>query len=194
MRNGKISVLVIGLAIFSFLLVSLALAAEYSAVVVTKSQGHQMQGKIYVKGANIRRDFSTPQGDSISIVRGDKKVMWMLMPGQKMYMEMPFSRETLSKALNLPENKASMKLLGTEKIAGYETDKYESSVNTGKGPAKVTLWMAKKLGAPVRMENADKSFTQEYRDIKEGEVSDQLFDIPAGYKKMSMPAGMPMMK
>jgi outer membrane lipoprotein-sorting protein len=195
MRSGKLSVLLVGLAVLSLLLVGLAQAAEFSATVITKSQGHKMEGKIYKKGENIRRDFSTPEGKSISILRADKKVMWMVMPGQKMYMEMPFGKETLSKALNLPKDKAGMKKLGTEKIAGYDTDKYEATVDMGHGKkSQVTLWIAKKLGAPIKMESADKSFTQEYQDIKEGGVSDQLFEVPAGYQKMNMPAGMPRMR
>jgi outer membrane lipoprotein-sorting protein len=193
MRNGKLSAMVVGIAL-GFLLVSLAQAADFSAVVVTKSGGQQMQGKIYMKGNNIRREFSTPEGKSVSILRADKKVMWMLMPGQKMYMEMPFGKETLSKALNLPKDKATMNLLGTEKLNGYDTEKYEATVNTGAGTSKVIMWVAKKLGVPIKIESADKSFSQDYQDIKEGGVSDSLFEIPAGYHKMAMPAGMPRMR
>ena len=52
------------------------------------------------------------------------------------------------------------------------------------------MWIAKKLELPIRIESADKSFSQDY-DIKEGQVDDALFEMPAGYQKMTMPAGMP---
>ncbi len=192
MRSCK-TVLMAGLA-FCFLLVGLAQAAEFSAVIVSKSVGHERQGKIYVKGDNARQEFSTPGGTSVTILRLDKKVMWMLIPGQKTYMEMPFDKEAFAKALNIPKDEVTKKLLGTEKLNGYKTEKYETTVMAAGGELKSTMWLSKKLGIPIRIESADKSFTQDYKDIKEGGVSDALFEIPAGYQKMAMPPGMPNMK
>jgi outer membrane lipoprotein-sorting protein len=191
MRIGRLSGLFVEVIMFSFLLLGLAQAAEYSAVMVSKAQGHQLKGKIYVKGENIRLDFSTPEGKSISILRGDKKVNWMILPGQKFFMEMPYSKEEFSKTMHWPQDKANLKPLGAEKLHGYDTEKYETTMDTGAGQKKVIIWVAKKLGVPIKMESADKSFTQDYQDIKEGGVSDKVFEIPAGYKKMTMPAGMP---
>lgn len=193
MRSLKLLVPLMGVALV-FLMVSLAQTAEFSAVMISRSGVHQLQGKIYKKGENIRLDISTPEGDGISIFRADKKVRWMIMPGQKFFIEMPLSEEELSKTLNWPKDEASMKKVGTEKLHGYDTEKYETTIDTGAGKKKVTFWMAKKLGVPIKMESADKSFTQDYQDIKVGGLSDSLFEIPAGYQKMTMPAGMPKMR
>jgi outer membrane lipoprotein-sorting protein len=67
-------------------------------------------------------------------------------------------------------------------------------VKTNGGTHRGTMWVAQKLGMPIKIVSADHSFTQEYRDIKEGGVDDAVFEIPPGYKKMTMPAGMPPMK
>jgi outer membrane lipoprotein-sorting protein len=180
--------------VLSFSLVSLAWAAEFSALVVNKIANHEMQGKIYIKGDRARLESSTPLGSVISILRLDKKAMWMLMAGQKTYMEMPLDKEAYAKALNIPTDEASMKHLGTETINGFDTDKYETPVKTGGQEMKTTMWISKKLGVPLKIESANKSFIQEYKDIKEGGVDDALFELPAGYKKMTMPAGLPKMK
>ena len=193
MSSNKLSRLLWGMA-WSLLLVSSAQAAEFSAVIVNQSGGHERQGKIYVKGENIRREFATPGGNTVSILRGDKKVMWLLMPGQQAYMEMPFDKEAFAKNLNIPKDEVSQKLVGRETLNGYDTEKYETSVKTGTGEVQGTMWIAKKLGVPIRIETKDKSFVQEYKEIKEGGVADAVFEMPAGYRKMDRPAGLPMMK
>lgn len=186
-RPGKLLGLLLAALLLS-LAGSLAQAAEFSAVIVTRSQDHDRQGKIYVKGDNKRREFTSPGGSMVSIVRGDKKVMWMLMPGQQTYREMPFDKEAWSKTMNFSQDEVSKKLVGRETINGYDTDKYETLVKTGHDELRGTMWVAKKLGVPIRLETADKSFLQEYKDIKEGGVDDAVFEIPAGYQKLTMPA------
>ncbi len=163
----------------------LAQAAEFSAVIVTKGNDTDRQDKIYVKGDNMRREVTTPEGTMISIIRGDKKIMWMLMPKRKVYREIPFDKEAMSKTMNLPEDKVSKKKVGSETINGYDTDKYETMVKTGLEEIKGTMWVAKKLGYPIRLQSADKTFSQEYKDIKEGGVDDALFEIPPDYQKLT---------
>ena len=65
------------MALFT-LLAGAASAAEFSAVIVTKSGGEERQSKIYIKGDKIRREFANPGGTTIFIVPGDQKIMWML--------------------------------------------------------------------------------------------------------------------
>ena len=191
--SNKLSGLLWGMA-WSFLLISSAQAAEFSADIVNQSGGQERQGKIYVKGENMRQEFATPGGATVTIMRGDKKVMWMLMPGQQAYMEMPFDKEAFAKNMNIPKDEASQKLVGRETLKGYDTEKYETSVKTGTGEVQGTIWIAKKLGVPIRIETKDKSFVQEYNEIKDGGVADAIFEVPAGYKKMNLPQGMPKMK
>jgi outer membrane lipoprotein-sorting protein len=178
----------------SFLAVSLAQAAEFSAAVVNRIAGHEMQGKIFVRGQKARLETSTPLGVAISILRLDKKVMWILMPGKKAYMEMPFDREGFAQALNIPTDEAGMQLLGRETLNGYDTEKYATSMQAGTRQIQGTMWISKRLGLPIKIESADHSFSQEYRNIREGGVDDAIFEIPAGSQKLSLPAGLPQLK
>ena len=183
----------IGAVVFAFWLVGPASAAEFSAVTVTKIGKHEQQGKLYVKGDKARMEGVTPLGPSVSILRLDQKVMWILLPGQKTYMEMPIDKAAFDQALKVPENQVSKKLLGVETLHGYETEKYETVVKVGGKQVESLMWISKKLEIPVRIESADKSFSQDY-DIQEGRVDDALFERPAGYRKMALPAGSPKMK
>jgi len=157
-------------------------AAEFSAVVVARIGDQERQSKIFVKGDQIRREYPSPEGSIIFIVPADKEIMWMLDTLLKTYTETPFNREPLSQKLKLTKDGGG-KLVGAEKLNGYLADKYETSVKTPGGNKPGTIWMARKLEIPIRIESADKSFSQEYRDIKEGGVDDALFQMPAGYRK-----------
>ena len=90
-----------------FLLVSLGQAAEFSAVIVTRSGGEERQSKIYVKGDKIRREYCNPGDTTIFIVPGDENIMWMLEPKIQAYRELPFDKDAFSKSLNQPKGKGA---------------------------------------------------------------------------------------
>ena len=49
------------------------------------------------------------------------------------------------------------------------------------------LWIANDLGLPVKTAAEDGSWSQEYKNIVIGPQPYELFEIPAGYQKFSMP-------
>ena len=66
---------------------------------------------------------------SIQIMRPDKKLVWIIMPQQKAYMEMPITKEAQQKMMMIRKTgKAKMKKVGTETVNGYECDKYETTM------------------------------------------------------------------
>jgi outer membrane lipoprotein-sorting protein len=160
-------------------------AADFSAEVITKNDSQETRGKVFFHGDKMRQE-----GETINIARPDRRVMWLLVPSMKMAMEVPFSLADLGQAMALPKDKGQMKLLGTEKVNGYETEKFETTMKANGRTVKMFLWVAKKLDKPIKMVSEDGKFSMEYREIKEGGVSADLFEIPAGYQKMTMPQGM----
>ena len=170
---------------------TLAQAAEFRAVIINRLDSRETQGKIYLKGEKMRRDFAAGEEVSATIVRQDLKVMWLLIPHQKTVMEMPFSKAFLEQTMGMTKDQAEMKLLGLETVNGYETEKYETTVKGGDQAVKSFVWVAKKFGVPIKMLSQDGKFTMEYRDLKEGGVPDSVFEIPPGYQKMAMPQGIP---
>ena len=169
----------------------LSQAAEFSALVVSRSGSQESQGKVYFQGEKMRREVSTPEGQAINIARPDRQVMWVVLPGQKMYMEMPFQKSELGQAMAMPQDRAQMKLLGTETVNGYETEKYETVLKGNGKTVKSYMWVSKKLGVPIKMVSQDGKFSMEYKNIKEGGLPPGVFELPPGYQKMPMPQGVP---
>ncbi len=173
-----------------FALSGLSLAAEFSADMILKQRGETFTGKVYVKGDKIRQEFFQGGRKQVVIVRGDKGVIWSLMPEERMYMEMS-NREGSPNDPNIGQrigNMADKKYLGKEKVNGYMCDRYQY-IYHDRSMGTVIQWFSKKLSYPIKSEHkALSSYTfTEYKNIQEKSIADSLFEIPAGYAKMSMP-------
>jgi len=192
MRVWQRSLWGIALGTVLLLAASLVQAAEFTATMVTKAGGVEIPGKIYVKENKVRNEVQAGGQTSIHILRPDKKVVWIIMPQQKAYVEMPITHTAQQKMLPLTEDqKAKMKKVGTETINGYACDKYETTMSHQGKPMQVFTWVATDLGVPIKIVSEDGSFSMEYKDIKPGQVADSLFDLPQDYKKMQLPFAMP---
>ena len=176
----------IGAILCFFAFTSLGAAAEFSAEFVVKAQGEaDMVGKIYVKGQKVRQELTEEGETQIVILRPDQGVTWMVTPEEKIYMEIPYQSEGASFEEWTPEKEKGAKYIGEDTVSGVASKKYEI-VEDGE---KTTFWISKKHSFPVKIE--DPEATIEYRNIKDGSVSDSIFDVPAGYEKMTVPM-MPM--
>ncbi|MBW2038770.1 MAG: DUF4412 domain-containing protein [Deltaproteobacteria bacterium] len=182
---GILLAVVIGIFVFS----SSSIAVEFSADMILKQRGETLTGKVYVKGDKIRQEFLQRGEKQVIILRMDKNVVWNLMPEEKIYMEM----SSLGGAANDPKieqkikDMAEKRYLGKEKVSGYVCEKYQY-IYHDKSTGTVTQWFSKKLNYPIKAEHKAPShymFT-EYKNIKEKKVLDSLFEIPAGYRKLSM--------
>ena len=192
MRVWQRSLWGIALGTVLLLAASLVQAAEFTATMVTKAGGVEIPGKIYVKENKVRNEVQAGGQPSIHILRPDKKVVWIIIPQQKAYVEMPITHTAQQKMLPLTEDqKAKMKKVGTETINGYACDKYETTMSHQGKPMQVFTWVATDLGVPIKIVSEDGSFSMEYKDIKPGQVADSLFDLPQDYKKMQLPFAMP---
>jgi hypothetical protein len=192
MQIWKRSLLGVALGTILFLWAGLAQAAEFSASMITKASGMEIPGKIYVKGDKMRNEIQAQGQTIINIMRPDKKVVWIIMPQQKAYMEMPITQETQQKMMTLTEKqKAKMKKVGTETVEGYTCDKYETTMDHQGKSTTMYTWIATDLGMPIKVVSQDGSFSTEFKDIKPGEMADTLFEAPQGYQKMKMPFAMP---
>jgi hypothetical protein len=142
-----------------------AFAAEFSADMVMKGpDGQGMSGKVFVKGQKIRQEMDQDGEKMITILRLDRKLSWVIMPDEKVYMEMKM-RESAED--------------------GFICEKIQV---TEKGTV-ITQWLSEELGWPIKGEvkGPEGISTHEYKNIGKGGVSETLFEIPAGFQKMSVP-------
>ncbi|MGB7583328.1 MAG: hypothetical protein WBM11_00685 [Terriglobales bacterium] len=193
-----------------FFVLPLALFAQedFSADIVSHRQGDQerVPAKIYVTKNKMRVESAGRNGQSAAILMDfANQTTDMLMPAQNMYMEFPagkgpgaqrftaFFRPTdIENACGEWQKLATHQggechKVGNETVNGRNTVKYEATSANGDHS---TVWLDPKIAFPVKWEG--KTGGGELQNIKEGSLSSSLFEVPAGYRKMEMPAGMNM--
>jgi hypothetical protein len=160
-------------------------AGEFSADMVVK--GETTTSKIYVKGTKYRMEQEEDGQDIIIIVDMDAMVTRVLMPSEKMYMEI--ASDDIQSLANDPfqsakktESMGESTLLGTETISGYKCDKY---LITREGTDVMTQWISKKLEFALKVVTHEgEQMTMVLENISEDKLDDSLFEIPDGYTPM----------
>lgn len=126
----------------------------------------------------------------------------LLLPDEKVYSDLAeglppgssYEEEESSpeRLLHTDTGNSSYQKLGTELIAGRNTEKYRvvvNEVNAGNvSSSETVIWIDEALGMPIRSEtkSSDGSrSTMELSDIAL-EVDKNLFQVPNGYKKISV--------
>jgi uncharacterized protein DUF4412 len=187
---------------------SLVLAqTEFSAEVVDlQKPGTPTQAKMFFAKDKIRIEAqgTNPRGGGAVIVNYATQTSIVLMPQQHMYMEMPVQgqsqRMTYASAFfavgdvenacgdwqKMGHQGATCHKVGSETVSGRNTVKYETTNASGDVSH---FWLDPKLRFPVKWEGKNNS--GELRNIQEGSLPANLFEVPAGFNKMEMPAGMP---
>lgn len=166
-----------------------AWGAEFSATMMVKDAAKVMPGKIYVHDGKMRQEFVDERGQTITIVRPDLKVVYVILPLQGTYIELPLMHKLPGQFLQIPPRALGKHRVGEERLNGYDTEKYEVSVPIGRRLEKQTYWVAPKLGLPIKMECRERQFSLEYKSIKEAKVPDRLFALPPGLKKLNSLGG-----
>ncbi|OGW38963.1 MAG: hypothetical protein A2Y97_11050 [Nitrospirae bacterium RBG_13_39_12] len=165
-------------------------AFEFSAdMIMTHETGGKTTSKMYSKPDKFRMEIKAPE-EMIVITRIDKKVIWNIMPGEKMYMEMPFSQQNKPMVEEKFEGEIERKYIGNETIDGHPAKKYLITYKSGKKNEQVYQWFATDINFPVKTAAVDNSWVQEFKNIRIGSQPDSLFDVPSGYQKFQMPGGM----
>lgn len=167
-----------------------AFAIEFSADTIMTTKQGKMNGKMYFKENKSRMEMQQGKEEMIMIARIDKKVAWNIMPKQKMYMEMPLDMKDRPKVDEKVEGEIDRKHIGNETIDGHPAKKYLVTYKSGANKEQMHQWLATDINFPVKSASVDGSWIQEFRNIKMGGISDSLFELPSGYKKFQMPAGM----
>jgi hypothetical protein len=168
---------------------------EYSADVVMETGNNVMNYKVYYGlGGKQRQDISYQGNQQIMILRQDKKVSWMLMPEQKMYMETRLEQQTKdNQAGNMSDCQVDAKASGSESINGVTATKSKISMSCPNNVGyEGYMWVTKegimvKMDATTTYDGKKSHFKTELKNLKIVKQDPSLFEIPAGYKKFSMP-------
>jgi hypothetical protein len=163
-----------------------AFAKQYSADVVnTNKKGHTIESKMYVDSGKLRSDANA-NGMSMSlIVRPDLKKIYSVMVAQKMVMQIPIDPEKYKKAMGPFGPEGKFEWVGSETVDGVACTKYKGTSGEGKV---CFLWVDAAKQIPVKLAAEDGSYTVQWKNYKVGPQDAALFEPPADYKVMTMPA------
>ncbi|MDR3588746.1 MAG: hypothetical protein P4N41_03705 [Negativicutes bacterium] len=187
--------LVILLVVCLFLLEGAALAMEFSADVISTSGGKTVSsGKMWFSNDRMRLETQPSelkgkdQPQAVVITRLDKLVVWILMAKEQKYLEQSFSGMIPVVSESVGNVQVDRQLLGSEVIDGRTANKYRVTT-TVKGKSTVTYqWLGADSGIPLKFSDEKGQFIQEYRNLVVGPQDPSLFEVPAGYQKMSIPS------
>jgi hypothetical protein len=135
-----------------------------------------IQSKVYVDSGKIRTDIDAHGMSMSSIILPEEKKMYTVMQQQKMVMEMPLSDAKAKQAAA---------------AAGGGGAKFEL-VGPDNSTKVFFWWINPATHTPVKMAADDGSVTMAWKNYKTGAQDPSLFQPPAGYQVMQMPANMSM--
>jgi len=142
--------------------------------------------KFHFTPSAVRIEIVDGKGNKvIQIMRFDQNVMWNLIPWQKIYMELPGSSSEWASWAE--EKEVQRESLGLEQLGEYHCEKFKVH-RTVMGQASTSLeWDAKELdGLPVKMQDEKGTWSNEFTNVQLGPQDQSLFEIPAGYQKLSL--------
>lgn len=173
----------VGASFFLGVFASAVWAADFSADMVSKFENETMTTKVYVSGEKTRMDM---QGNPM-IIRNDKKISWILMPTEKMYMEHPVNVSTAPKTSIAFDNETERTSLGMDTVDGQQAEKFQVTYMDEGKAVSVYQWIVNQA-IPIKIEALDGSFGMEYKNLSVAPQPADLFEIPADYTKMVMPS------
>ncbi len=177
---------------FGFFLLELALAPgpgyaqEFSAEQTTITQVTTEVGILYHRPDRWRSEIKGENHTDISIFRLDKKVIWVLLPKEKKYMEIPLTEDDMPLPARIA-GEIDRAVVGQEKVEGFTCDKLVVRYSQENEVYEMIFWVSPQLGVPLRSEAPALGWKSELKKIKVGAQPDELFEAPANYERFSPP-------
>ena len=190
----------LSMGVLALLLLSLAATGfaqkvtDYTADQVTLGPDGKpvAQSKIYFSGGKMRLDDAMPQSGVklVVIYRSDLKKNFMLNTDKKTYTERELDEKEMTGAImsmGKIKNRKE-KALGEETVGGYTCSKKEIEAEIEvmgfKNTSRSVVWQSPKFDLPLRT-RSDSGQVTELRNIREERPAAALFEVPAGYSKVS---------
>jgi hypothetical protein len=169
---------------------------EYSADSELETAEVAMKGHVNYTPMRERREMVTDGGDKmITIMRHDKKLAWMLMPSEKMYMETDIGQAGGKDKTDPSQYQIEQTVIGPDTVNGVKTTKSKIIMTGPKGEKMGGfMWLTKenimvKMDAIAIDKQQKMRFKTELTNLKIGKQDATLFEVPEGYSKAGM--GMP---
>jgi hypothetical protein len=160
--------------------------------------GKPTPGRIYAKGNRLRVEVQAHGQDAIILADLKNAKASMLMPAQKLAMEMPASMSD-KKLVSCPTGdivaclkRKGFKQVGSETVDGHPCSIFEGDEVSGKHKAHQKIWHPNDLKEVFMVKSETKTenghdVIAHVKDIQVAKLDDALFKVPADFHKMQMP-------
>ena len=166
--------------------------AEYSAEATVENEEGTTKQKIFVTPTKERKEMLTGSGEgAVQIFRYDNKVLWMLMPSEKMYMEHSLGGGP-SKGSDTSQWSYEDTAMGEETLNGVRVTKYKTIATSTDGKKYGGFSWRTREGINVKQDllykegNEKKRMLTELSNLQIGRQDPTLFEIPEGFTKFDM--------
>ena len=164
-------------------------AVEFSALFIERDNGAEQRGKIYV-AENMSR-YELEGSNEVVVTRHDKKVIWLILPKLRKYVEQPYlgePKQNYSGAHEADTGDLSREFIEYKMVDSYRLKKFLVTVKyiNGESMDRYYEWYRDNFPVPVRTESLDGKTSYEYVNIKLGRPPVEFFSQPKGYKKITM--------
>jgi Domain of unknown function (DUF4412) len=165
---------------------------EYSADSTIQNEEGTMQQRVYVTPTKERKEMLTGGGDGgIMIFRFDSKVLWILMPSEKMYMENSMGAGR-SQRDDPSQWTYEDTVVGEEMLNGVRVTKYKTIATSTDGKKYGGFSWRTREGISIKQDllykegNDKKRMLTELTNVQVGRQDPRLFEIPEGFTKFDM--------
>ncbi len=163
-------------------------AVKYD-IVMTAPGGQTVTQKIWVKQNKMRMEITAEGQTIISLIDCDVHTGYAYMPEQNIAHKAVFN-PTIQSASEQAQSIADYdyNVVGTETIDGKACLVVEYTYSQAEESLTVKEWIWKEHGFPIRMETttAEGTVIAEYKNIEFGDISDDMFELPAGVRIVEM--------
>lgn len=168
----------------------ISVAAEFTADMTETTDDEVRTYKMYVKNDLYRMELDEEGSEVIVLVDQATGLTRVLMPAEMMYMEM--ASDDMQSLMNDPfqaakytEKIGEKVKIGAERIAGYDCDVY--AIRSGNDEL-MRMWISKKLDFALKIAiTGENTRSMKLSNIDVSDLDDELFVMPAGYTKTSIP-------
>lgn len=138
----------------------------------------------YIDNQKVRVDSNIQGMQMTSIMRMDQKMMYMIMPAQKMVTQTPLTPKDETAAGPFNPSNLKYEQVGEGDIQGIDCQKYKITYASNQA---YFFWINKQTHMPVLMEAENGAIKVYWKNVVPGPQPDSLFEVPADYKMVKMP-------
>jgi len=156
-------------------------------------------GKVFAAPGKERRESVFEAGmTSVTIRREDLGKLWILMPSERMYMEVaPGQSDPSGMQSSSPDDYAvEMTVVGPEQLNGMDAIKHKVIMTDADGNKMGGFWWVSNEGIPLKMdmlaveEGSKMRLKQQLSNVVLETQPAELFEIPSNYTSLNMGMGM----